>query len=103
MITSSLTSENTKILMLGTIPGNASLEKLEYYGPQKTILENYIFFKEEGIPTLLRIKLLLLSKNIDFGCTKSVREKGAFVNIKNLIVNDFETLLSGTKILIHLF
>jgi G:T/U-mismatch repair DNA glycosylase len=48
MITSSLTSENTKILMLGTIPGNASLEKLEYYGPQKTILENYFFLRKKA-------------------------------------------------------
>jgi hypothetical protein len=40
----SLLHENTKILMLGTIPGNASLENLNIMVTQKTILENYIYF-----------------------------------------------------------
>jgi hypothetical protein len=33
---------------------------------QKQFLRIIFTFKEEGIPTLLRIKLLLLSKNMDW-------------------------------------
>jgi hypothetical protein len=44
----SLLHENTKILILG-IPGNASLEKLEYYGhPRNNFGELYFFLRKKA-------------------------------------------------------
>lgn len=104
MITSfsPLLHENTKILILGTIPGNASLEKLEYYGHPRNNFWRIIFtfFKEEGIPTLFEDKItFLLSKNIGlWDVLQKCERKGSLdVNIKNQIVNDFETLFIRYK------
>lgn len=112
MITSffHLLHENTKILILGTIPGNASLEKLEYYGHPRNNFWRiiYTFFKEESIPTLFEDKItFLLSKNIGlWDVLQQCERKGSLdVNIKNQKENDFETLFKNypsiTKIIFN--
>jgi hypothetical protein len=68
-------------------------------------LENYIYFLRKKASNTFEDKITFFAfkEYRDFGCLTKCERKYD-VNIKNLIVNDFETLLlSGTKILIHLF
>ncbi|MFT5252335.1 MAG: hypoxanthine-DNA glycosylase [Flavobacteriales bacterium] len=104
MITSfsPLVHKNTKILILGSIPGIASLKKLEYYAHPRNNFWRiiYTFFKEECIPTLFEDKItFLLSKNMGlWDVLGSCERKGSLdVNIKNQIVNDFEALFIKYK------
>lgn len=104
MITSfpPIVNEETKILILGTIPGIASLEKQEYYAHLRNHFWKIIFtfFQLEEIPMNFNEKIIfLLSKNIGlWDVLQNCERTGSLdVHIKNQIENDFESFFNKYK------
>lgn len=95
-------NKNTKILILGTIPGIASLEKQEYYGNPRNHFWKiiYTFFKQDYIPLLFKEKITFLQSH-KIGLwdvlQKCERQGSLDINIKNQIENDFDSLFKKYK------
>tara|TARA_R110000868_G_scaffold111687_3_gene301358 strand:+ start:348 stop:824 length:477 start_codon:yes stop_codon:yes gene_type:complete len=97
-----IVNKNTTIVILGTIPGIASLDKNEYYGNPRNHFWSIIFtfFQQEDIAERFSDKITFLqSKNIGlWDVLQNCERKGSLdINIKNQIVNDFETLFKKYK------
>lgn len=91
-----IVNENTKILILGTIPGIASLNNQEYYGNPRNHFWRIIFnhYKIEDSPIIFEEKIkFLLSKNLGlWDVLKSCERQGSLdIAIKNQTENDFDS------------
>lgn len=91
-----IVNENTKILILGTIPGIASLNNQEYYGNPRNHFWKIIFnhYKIEDSPIIFEEKIkFLLSKNLGlWDVLKSCERQGSLdIAIKNQTENDFDS------------
>jgi hypoxanthine-DNA glycosylase len=92
-----IVDEKTKILILGTIPGVASLKNQEYYGNPRNHFWKLIFsfYNLEEVPLIFDEKIkFLLSKNLGlWDVLKSCDREGSLdIAIKNQIENDFDSL-----------
>lgn len=102
MITSfdPILDSRTKILILGSIPGVKSLEKVEYYGNKHNQFWKILFsvFKQENVPECYKNKVdFLLQNRIGlWDVVQNCERKGSLdIAIKNQEINDFDTFLNG--------
>lgn len=89
----------TKILILGTMPGIASLEKQEYYAHQRNHFWKIMFTLLDSFPATeefeLKIQVLQESNIGLWDVLKSCDRNGSLdIHIKNHEINDFETLFT---------
>jgi hypoxanthine-DNA glycosylase len=87
----------TEILILGTMPGIASLEKQEYYAHPRNHFWKIIYtlFDELPVSTIFEEKIKLLEKNKIgiWDVLENCERKGSLdIHIKNNQANDFENL-----------
>lgn len=92
-----LVDSNTKILILGTIPGIASLTKQEYYGNPRNHFWRimYTLFDTLPVSDSFEEKIQLLKKNKIglWDVLENCERKGSLdIHIKNHKENDFEML-----------
>lgn len=92
-----LVDSNTKILILGTIPGIASLTKQEYYGNPRNHFWRimYTLFDTLPVSDSFEEKIQLLQKNKIglWDVLENCERKGSLdIHIKNHKENDFEML-----------
>jgi hypoxanthine-DNA glycosylase len=92
-------NHQTEILILGTMPGIASLEKQEYYAHKRNHFWKIIYtlFKNLPISEIFeeKIKLLQSNKLGLWDVLENCERKGSLdVHIKNQKENDFETLFN---------
>lgn len=90
-------NSNTEILILGTIPGVASLDKQEYYANKRNHFWQimYILFDKLPISEVFEEKIQLLQRNKIglWDVLQNCERKGSLdIHIKNHIENNFETL-----------
>ncbi|EIA07698.1 DNA-deoxyinosine glycosylase [Flavobacterium frigoris] len=90
-------SSNTEILILGTIPGIASLEKQEYYAHPRNHFWKIIYTLFDNMPIPLifneKIEFLKLNRIGLWDVLQNCERKGSLdVHIKNQTENDFESL-----------
>ncbi len=90
-------NSNTEILILGTMPGIASLEKQEYYAHPRNHFWKimYTLLKNLPISEIFEEKIKLIqSNNIGlWDVLQNCERKGSLdIHIKNHIENDFEML-----------
>lgn len=89
--------KNSKILILGTMPGVMSLQKQEYYGYERNAFWKIIFelFGQELQNDYSKKKEFLIRHNIAlWDVLKNCdREGSSDSNIKNSVPNDFQGLL----------
>lgn len=88
---------NTKILILGTMPGIASLTKQEYYGNPRNHFWKimYTLFDTLPVSEIFEEKIQLLQKNKIglWDVLENCERKGSLdIHIKNHTENDFELL-----------
>jgi hypoxanthine-DNA glycosylase len=100
MITSfaPIVNSETKILILGTIPGVASLAKQEYYGHPRNHFWTILFqlLNTTPVPGVFeeKVKTLQNHKIGLWDVLKNCQRQGSLdIHIKNPLVNDFEGLL----------
>ena len=87
----------TEILILGTMPGIASLEKQEYYAHKRNHFWNIMYTLLDNLPVseIFEEKIeLLQANNIGlWDVLENCERKGSLdIHIKNQKENDFETL-----------
>ncbi|MBU0942361.1 MAG: DNA-deoxyinosine glycosylase [Bacteroidetes bacterium] len=97
-----IVNENTKILILGTIPGLASLKNREYYGNPRNHFWQliYSFYNEEysTIDFKDKIEFLLSHKLGLWDVLKNCERKGSLdIAIKNQTENDFDSFFKKHK------
>ena len=90
-------NSETEILILGTMPGIASLEKQEYYAHPRNHFWKIIYtlFDELPVSTNFEEKIKLLEKNKIgiWDVLENCERKGSLdIHIKNHQANDFENL-----------
>lgn len=97
-------NKNSKVLILGSMPGGESLKKNEYYGFKRNQFWKLIFdiFNDSYILDDVdyeKKKKVILDNNLAlFDVLKSCKRKGSLdSNIKNEEINDFKKLLSEYK------
>ena len=89
----------TKILILGSIPGIKSLEKVEYYGNKQNhfFFIFYTIFNNTVVPDCYKNKVdFLLQNRIGlWDVVRNCERKGSLdIAIKNQEINDFDTFLN---------
>lgn len=101
MITSfdPIVDSRTKILILGSIPGVKSLEKVEYYGNKQNQFWKIIFsiFKQESVKECYKNKVnFLLQNRIGlWDVVQNCERKGSLdIAIKNQEINDFNSFFN---------
>lgn len=92
-------NNETKILILGTMPGIASLEKQEYYAHPRNHFWKIIYTLFNTLPVSVnfdeKIKLLQDNKIGIWDVLEKCERKGSLdIHIKNHKPNDFESLFS---------
>jgi hypoxanthine-DNA glycosylase len=90
-------NSSTEILILGTMPGVASLAKQEYYAHQRNHFWKIFFALLNSLPVSEvfeeKIKLLQVNKIGLWDVLENCERKGSLdIHIKNQTENDFETL-----------
>lgn len=90
-------NHKTEILILGTMPGVASLKKQEYYAHPRNHFWKIIYTVFDNLPISEvfeeKIKLLEVNKIGIWDVLENCERKGSLdTHIKNHTVNDFETL-----------
>lgn len=91
-------NKETKILILGTMPGIASLEKQQYYAHPRNHFWKILFalFDKKAVSEIYeeRIQLLIANKIGIWDVLENCERKGSLdIHIKNQQPNDFEKLL----------
>ncbi len=91
-------NSQTEILILGTMPGIVSLEKQEYYAHPRNHFWKIIYasFNTLSIPEHFQEKIKFLQSNKIglWDVLENCERRGSLdIHIKNVKVNDFETLL----------
>nr|WP_315171910.1 DNA-deoxyinosine glycosylase [uncultured Flavobacterium sp.] len=94
-----IVDHNTRILILGSIPGVKSLEKIEYYGNQQNQFWKIIFslLKQESVSDCYKNKVnILLQNRIGlWDVVRNCERKGSLdVAIKNQEINDFDSFFN---------
>lgn len=88
-----IVDKNSKILILGTMPGNQSLIKHQYYGNERNAFWKIMFYllEQKAISTYEQKKELLLQHKIAlWDVLKACNREGSLDNdIKDAIPNDF--------------
>lgn len=92
-------NSETQILILGTMPGIASLEKQEYYAHPRNHFWKIMYTLFDTLPISVifveKIKLLQTNKIGLWDVLENCERKGSLdIHIKNQKENDFETLLN---------
>lgn len=92
-------NDKTEILILGTMPGIASLEKQEYYAHPRNHFWKIIYTLFSNFPVSEifeeKIKLLQINKIGLWDVLENCERKGSLdIHIKNHKENDFETLFN---------
>jgi hypoxanthine-DNA glycosylase len=92
-------NSSTEILILGTMPGVASLAKQEYYAHQRNHFWKIIYTLLDGLPFSEifeeKIKLLQTNKIGLWDVLENCERKGSLdIHIKNHKENDFESLFN---------
>lgn len=94
---SPISASNSKMLILGTMPGTKSLELNQYYGHNQNNFWKFIFkiFEEEFSTDYETRKALLLKNKIALWDVLQYCDRVGSLDsaIKNEIANDFETFL----------
>ena len=94
---SAILDKNTRVLILGSLPGEESLRQQKYYANPKNHFWRIIFgIFYQPVPNTYEEKLLFLkSKGIGlWDVIQSAEREGSLdIKIRNPIPNDFETLL----------
>ena len=90
--------ENPKFLILGTLPGDESIRKQEYYSQARNRFWKIIFglFSEQSVPFSYADRIDFLKQHgiaIWDMLSKGVREGSLDASIKNDIPNDIESFL----------
>ena len=90
---------DTEILILGTMPGIASLTKQEYYAHKRNHFWKIIYtlFSDQEVSEIFAEKIALLQANKIglWDVLENCERKGSLdIHIKNQKENDFDTLLS---------
>lgn len=93
-------NNETEILILGTMPGIASLEKQEYYAHPRNHFWKIIYTLFDELPVSIhfeeKIKLLEANKIGIWDVLENCERKGSLdIHIKNHKPNDFESLLKN--------
>lgn len=94
-----IVDHNTRILVLGSIPGVKSLEKIEYYGNKHNQFWKIMFslLKQESVPECYKNKVSFLQEN-GIGLWDVVQHcerKGSLdIAIKNQEINDFDSFFN---------
>ena len=94
-----IVDHNTRILVLGSIPGVKSLEKIEYYGNKQNQFWKIMFslLKQESVPECYKNKVSFLQEN-GIGLWDVVQHcerKGSLdIAIKNQEINDFDSFFN---------
>ncbi|WP_367770008.1 DNA-deoxyinosine glycosylase [Flavobacterium sp. WC2421] len=103
-------NSETEILILGTMPGIASLEKQEYYAHPRNHFWKIMYTLLDSLPISVvfeeKIKLLQNNKIGLWDVLENCERNGSLdINIKNQKENDFETLFKNyptiTKIIFN--
>ncbi|WP_367753173.1 DNA-deoxyinosine glycosylase [Flavobacterium sp. WC2430] len=103
-------NSETEILVLGTMPGIASLEKQEYYAHPRNHFWKIMYTILDSLPISVvfeeKIKLLQNNKIGLWDVLENCERNGSLdINIKNQKENDFETLFKNyptiTKIIFN--
>lgn len=94
-----IVDSKTKILILGSIPGVKSLEKVEYYGNKQNQFWKILFsiFKQENVPECYKNKVnFLLQNRIGlWDVVQNCERKGSLdIAIKNQEINDFNSFFN---------
>lgn len=94
-----IVDSKTKILILGSIPGVKSLEKVEYYGNKQNQFWEILFsiFKQESVPECYKNKVnFLLQNRIGlWDVVQNCERKGSLdIAIKNQEINDFNSFFN---------
>lgn len=94
-----IVDSKTKILILGSIPGVKSLEKVEYYGNKQNQFWKILFsiFKQESVPECYKNKVnFLLQNRIGlWDVVQNCERKGSLdIAIKNQEINDFNSFFN---------
>lgn len=94
-----IVDSKTKILILGSIPGVKSLEKVEYYGNKQNQFWKILFsiFKQESVPEWYKNKVnFLLQNRIGlWDVVQNCERKGSLdIAIKNQEINDFNSFFN---------
>jgi hypoxanthine-DNA glycosylase len=97
-----IVNAKTEILILGTMPGIASLEKQEYYGNPRNHFWKIIYTHFNNLPISEifeeKIKLLQSNKVGLWDVLENCERKGSLdIHIKNQKENDFESLFKEFK------
>jgi hypoxanthine-DNA glycosylase len=93
-------NSETEILILGTMPGAASLAKQEYYAHQRNHFWKIIYTLFNNLPVAEvfeeKIKVLQMNKIGLWDVLENCERKGSLdIHIKNQTENDFETLFQN--------
>lgn len=94
-----IVDSRTKILILGSIPGVKSLEKVEYYGNKHNQFWKMLFsiFKQECVPECYKNKVnFLLQNRIGlWDVVRNCERRGSLdIAIKNQEINDFDSFFN---------
>lgn len=94
-----IVDSKTKILILGSIPGVKSLEKVEYYGNKQNQFWKILFsiFKQENVSECYKNKVnFLLQNRIGlWDVVQNCERKGSLdIAIKNQEINDFNSFFN---------
>jgi hypoxanthine-DNA glycosylase len=94
-----IVDHNTRILVLGSIPGVKSLEKIEYYGNKQNQFWKIIFslLKHENVPECYKNKISFLQENGIglWDVVQNCERKGSLdIAIKNQEINDFDSFFN---------
>ncbi|WP_281232838.1 DNA-deoxyinosine glycosylase [Flavobacterium gelatinilyticum] len=94
-----ISSNDSKLLILGTMPGTKSLELNQYYGHSQNNFWKFMFhiFNEDFSADYETRKNLLLKNNISLWDVLQYCDRVGSLdsNIKNEMANDFETFLKN--------
>jgi hypoxanthine-DNA glycosylase len=97
----------SRILILGTMPGKISLSKQEYYAHPQNAFWKIVFelFEKEFVETYYCKKEFLLKKQVGLWDVLQTceRESSADSDIQEEIVNDFETFFKFHPSITHIF
>lgn len=100
-------NDSTEILILGTMPGLASIEKKEYYAHKRNHFWKIIYSLFDNLPVSEnfedKIKVLQANKIGLWDVLENCERKGSLdINIRNHKENDFEALFQEFPLIVKI-